>query len=204
MAIMSVSEPFICRPVGTSLLAAGILLLGAVAYHFLPVAPLPKVDFQTISVSAQEPGVDPATAASSLAAPLERRFAQIAGVSEITSVSSLGGSNITIQFDLNRDINGAARDVQSAINAASGELPTGLPQPPSYRKANPSDAPIMVLAMTSDALPLSQVYNLADQIIGQRISPANGVSQPTIGGGANSAARGPLYPDVLASTAVRM
>ena len=196
---MNVSEPFVRRPVGTSLLAAGVLLLGAVAYHFLPVAPLPKVDFPTISVSAQEPGVDPATAASSLAAPLERRFAQIAGVSEITSVSSLGGSNITIQFDLNRDINGAARDVQSAIDAASGELPSGLPQPPSYRKANPSDAPIMVLAMTSDTQPLSEVYNLADQIIGQRISQLDGVSQVTIGGGANSAVRVQINPVALAS-----
>src|ERR1700754_3027725 len=180
---MNISEPFIRRPVGTSLLAAGILLLGAVAYYFLPVAPLPKVDFPTISVSAQEPGIDPETAASSLAAPLERRFSQIAGVSEITSVSSLGGSNITIQFDLNRDINGAARDVQSAINAAAGELPSGLPNPPSYRKINPSDSPIMVLAMTSETEPLSHVYNLADQIIGQRISQAEGVSQVTIGGG---------------------
>jgi hydrophobe/amphiphile efflux-1 (HAE1) family protein len=196
---MSVSEPFIRRPVGTSLLAAGVLLLGAVAYHFLPVAPLPKVDFPTISVSAQEPGVDPATAASSLAAPLERRFAQISGVNEITSVSSLGGSNITIQFDLNRDINGAARDVQSAIDAASGELPSGLPQPPFYRKANPSDAPIMVLAMTSDAQPLSEVYNLADQIIGQRISQVDGVSQVVIGGGANSAVRIQINPVALAS-----
>ena len=174
-------------------------MLGAVAYYFLPVAPLPKVDFPTISVSAQEPGVDPQTAASSLAAPLERRFAQIAGVSEITSVSSLGGSSITIQFDLNRDINGAARDVQSAINAASGELPSGLPQPPSYRKVNPSDAPVMVLAMTSDALPLSQVYNLADQIIGQRISQVEGVSQVVIGGGAKSAVRVQMNPVALAS-----
>ena len=196
---MSVSEPFIRRPVGTSLLAAGVLLFGALAYHFLPVAPLPSVDYPVISVSAQEPGVDPATAASSLAAPLERRFAQIAGVSEITSVSSLGGSSITIQFDLNRDINGAARDVQSAINAAAGELPTGLPQPPSYRKANPADAPIMVLAMTSDAQPLSQVYNLADQIIGQRISQVDGVSQVFIGGGANSAVRVQINPVALAS-----
>jgi multidrug efflux pump subunit AcrB len=196
---MSISEPFIRRPVGTSLLAAGVLLLGAVAYHFLPVAPLPKVDFPTISVTAQEPGVDPETAASSLAAPLERRFSQIAGVSEITSVSSLGGSSITIQFDLNRDINGAARDVQSAINAAAGELPTGLPQPPFYRKVNPSDAPIMVLAMTSDALPLSQVYNLADQIIGQRISQVEGVSQVIIGGGAKSAVRVQMNPVALAS-----
>jgi hydrophobe/amphiphile efflux-1 (HAE1) family protein len=196
---MNISEPFIRRPVGTSLLAAGVLMLGAVAYYFLPVAPLPKVDFPTISVSAQEPGVDPQTAASSLAAPLERRFAQIAGVSEITSVSSLGGSSITIQFDLNRDINGAARDVQSAINAASGELPSGLPQPPSYRKVNPSDAPVMVLAMASDALPLSQVYNLADQIIGQRISQIEGVSQVVIGGGAKSAVRVQMNPVALAS-----
>ena len=196
---MNISEPFIRRPVGTSLLAGGVLMLGAVAYYFLPVAPLPKVDFPTISVSAQEPGVDPQTAASSLAAPLERRFAQIAGVSEITSVSSLGGSSITIQFDLNRDINGAARDVQSAINAASGELPSGLPQPPSYRKVNPSDAPVMVLAMTSDALPLSQVYNLADQIIGQRISQIEGVSQVVIGGGAKSAVRVQMNPVALAS-----
>src|SRR5215813_12409761 len=196
---MSISEPFIRRPVGTSLLSAGVLLLGGVAYYFLPVAPLPKVDFPTISVGVQEPGVDPQTAASSLAAPLERRFAQIAGVNEITSVSSLGGSSITIQFDLNRDINGAARDVQSAINAAAGELPSGLPQPPSYRKVNPSDAPIIVLAMTSDALPLSQVYNLADQIIGQRISQVEGVSQVVIGGGAKSAVRVQVNPVALAS-----
>src|SRR6202051_1592673 len=138
---MNISEPFIRRPVGTSLLAAGVLLLGAGAYHFLPVAPLPKVDFPTISVTAQEPGVDPQTAASSLAAPLERRFAQIAGVSVITSVSSLGGPTVTTHFALSRDINAAPRDVQSPINPASGELPSGLPHPPSYRKANPSDAP---------------------------------------------------------------
>jgi hydrophobe/amphiphile efflux-1 (HAE1) family protein len=196
---VNVSEPFIRRPVGTSLLAAGILLLGAVAYHFLPVAPLPKVDFPTIHVSAQQPGVDPATAASSLAAPLERRFSQIAGVSEITSSSSLGGSSITLQFDLNRDINGAARDVQGAINAAAGELPSGLPNPPSYRKSNPSDAPIMILAMTSDTVQLSEVYNLADQIIGQRISQVEGVSEVTIGGGAKSAVRVQINPMALAS-----
>jgi len=196
---VSVSEPFIRRPVGTSLLAAGILMLGAVAYHFLPVAPLPKVDFPTINVSAQEPGVDPETAASSLAAPLERRFSQIAGVTEITSVSSLGGSNITLQFDLSRDINGAARDVQSAINAAAGELPTGLPNPPSYRKVNPGDAPIMVLAMTSDTQPIWDVYNDADQIIGQRLSQVEGVSQVIIGGGAKSAVRVQMNPVALAS-----
>src|SRR5262245_43870721 len=196
---MSISEPFIRGQVGRPCFAAGELLLGGVASYFFPVAPLPEVDFPTISVAVQEPGVDPQTAASSLAAPLERRFAQIAGVNEITSVSSLGGSSITIQFDLNRDINGAARDVQSAINAAAGELPSSLPQPPSYRKVNPSDAPIMVLAMTSDALPLSQVYNLADQIIGQRISQVEGVSQVVIGGGAKSAVRVQVNPVALAS-----
>ncbi|MHA3775568.1 multidrug efflux RND transporter permease subunit [Verrucomicrobiota bacterium sgz303538] len=196
---MNISEPFIRRPIGTSLLAVGLLLLGAVAFRFLPVAPLPKVDFPTISVDARQPGVDPETAASSLAAPLERRFSQIAGVSEITSVSSLGGSSITIQFDLSRDINGAARDVQSAINAAAGELPSGLPQPPSYRKINPSDSPIMILSMTSDTMPISDVYNLADQVIGQRISQVEGVSQVMIGGGAKSAVRVQVDPVALAS-----
>jgi len=194
-----ISDPFIRRPIGTSLLAIGLLILGIVAFRTLPVAPLPKVDFPTISVSAQQPGVDPGTAASSLAAPLEKRFSQIAGVSEITSVSSLGGTSINIQFDLSRDINGAARDVQSAINAAAGELPTGLPQPPSYRKINPSDSPIMILSMTSDTLPLSAVYNLADQVIGQRISQVEGVSQVMIGGGAKSAVRVQVDPVALAA-----
>ena len=193
------SDPFIRRPIGTSLLAIGLLILGVVAFRTLPVAPLPKIDFPTISVNAQQPGVDPGTAASSLAAPLEKRFAQIAGVTEITSVSSLGGSSVTIQFDLSRDINGAARDVQSAINAAAGELPTGLPQPPSYRKINPADSPIMILSMTSDTLPLSNVYNLADQVIGQRLSQVEGVSQVIIGGGAKSAVRVQVDPVALAS-----
>src|SRR6201995_2927660 len=201
---MNVSEPFIRRPVGTSLLAPGVLLLGAVAYHFLPVAPLPSVDFPIISVSASEPGVDPATAASSLAAPLERRFAQIAGVNEITSTSSLGGASIAIQFDLNRDINGAARDVEAAINAAAGELPTGLPNPPTYRKVNPADAPIMVLAMTSDTHELTEVYTLADQIISQRISQVEGVSQVNLGGGAKSAVRVQVDPGALASMGLSM
>ena len=163
----NVSEGFIRRPVGTSLLAAGILLLGLVAYQFLPIAPLPQVDFPTVQVSANQPGADPETMASSVAAPLERRFGQIAGVSEITSSSSLGSTGITVQFDLSRDINGAARDIQAAINAASGELPTGLPNPPTYRKVNPADSPVMVLALTSETMPLSEVYNVADQILGQ-------------------------------------
>ena len=196
---MSISEPFIRRPIGTSLLAFGLLLFGALAYHFLPVAPLPSVDYPTISVSVTEPGVDPATAASSLAAPLERRFAQSAGVNEITSTSSLGGASIAIQFDLNRDINGAARDVEAAINAAAGELPTGLPNPPTYRKVNPADAPIMVLAMTSDTQELTEVFTLADQIISQRIAQVEGVSQVTVGGGAKSAVRVQVNPVALAS-----
>ncbi len=201
---MSISEPFIRRPIGTSLLAFGLLLFGALAYHFLPVAPLPSVDYPTISVSAQEPGVDPATAASSLAAPLERRFAQIAGVNEITSNSSLGGSSIAIQFDLNRDINGAARDVEAAINAAAGELPTGLPNPPTYKKVNPADSPIMVLAMTSDTHTLTEVFTLADQIISQRISQVEGVSQVNVGGGAKFAVRVQMDPGALASMGLSM
>src|SRR5258708_37137076 len=158
---MNVSEPFIRRPIATSLLAAGWMLEGLVALRFLPVAPLPQVDFPTINVSATYSGVDPATAATSLAAPLERRFANIAGVNEITSVSQLNGTRITLQFDLSRDINGAARDVQAAINAAQNELPPGLPNPPSYRKTNPNDSPVLILALTSDAVPLSQIYNEA-------------------------------------------
>ncbi len=196
---MNISEPFIRRPIGTSLLALGLLLLGVLAYYFLPIAPLPSVDYPTIFVNAQEPGVDPATAASSLAAPLERRFAQIAGVNEITSTSSLGGASISIQFDLTRDINGAARDVEAAINAASGELPSGLPNPPTYRKVNPADAPIMVLAMTSDTHELTEVYTLADQIVSQRISQIEGVSQVNLGGGAKSAVRVQVNPVQLAS-----
>src|SRR6266404_2559755 len=146
---MIVSQPFIRRPVGTSLLAIGLFILGVVAYRFLPVAAIPRVDFPVISVSASLPGADPATMASSVAAPLERRLGLISGVSEITSISTLGGTSVTIQFDLNRSIDGAARDVQAAINAASSDLPLDLPAPPTYHKINPADAPIMVLAMTS-------------------------------------------------------
>lgn len=201
---MSISEPFIRRPVGTSLLAIGLLLLGLVAYQFLPIAPLPQIDFPTIQVSASLPGVDPETAATSLAAPLERRFAQIAGASEITSSSNIGGSQITIQFDLTRDINGAARDVQAAINAAGGELPLTLPNPPTYRKVNPADAPVMILAMTSDTVPLSLVYNYADQVLGQRLSQVEGVSQVSIAGGAKSAVRIQVDPAKLSSMGMSM
>src|SRR5205814_10033639 len=166
---MSISSPFVRRPVGTSLLAIGLFLLGVGAYHFLPVAPLPRVDFPVISVSASLPGADPTTVASSLAAPLERRLAQISGVSEITSISTLGGTSITLQFDLNRTVDRAARDVEAAINAAATDLPINLPAPPTYRKINPADAPIMILAMTSDTLPPTVVYENADEIVAPRL-----------------------------------
>ncbi len=196
---MNISEPFIRRPAGTTLLAVGVFLMGSVAYFFLPVAPLPQVDFATINVNASLPGADPETVASSLATPLERRLGQIAAVNEITSTSSLGGANISVQFDLERDINGAARDVQAAINASSGELPPGLPNPPTSRKSNPADAPVMVLALTSDTIPLSQVYNLADQILAQRISQVPGVSQVNINGGAKTAVRIQVDPAAVAA-----
>ena len=179
---MNVCAPFIRRPVGTSLLAIGLFMAGVIAYHFMPVAAIPRVDFPMIAVSASLPGADPATVASSLAAPLERRLAQIAGVTEITSVSTLGGCGITIQFDLNRNVDGAARDVQAAINAAAGDLPIDLPGPPTYRKINPADTPVMILAMRSDILPPAQVFEYGDSIIGQRLSQVEGVSQALISG----------------------
>ena len=196
---MNISAPFIRRPRGTSLLALGLLLAGITAYFSLPIAPLPNVDFPTILVNASLPGVDPETAATSLAAPLERRLGQIPGVIEMTSSSTLGGSSITVQFNLDRDINGAARDVQAAINAAAHDLPPNLPGPPTYRKVNPAGAPVMVLAMTSDTVPLSEVYNLADGIVSQRLSQVPGVSQVLLSGGAKSAVRIQVDPAQLAS-----
>ncbi len=196
---MSISEPFIRRPIATSLLAIGLMLAGLVAYRVLPVAPLPQVDFPTINVQANYPGVDPETAATSLAAPLERRFANISGVNEITSVSQLNGTVITLQFDLSRDINAAARDVQAAINAAQNELPPGLPSPPSYRKANPNDSPVLILALTSDAVPLSQIYNEATELLVPALSQVPGVSQVGVGGGAKSAVRVQVDPAALAA-----
>jgi hydrophobic/amphiphilic exporter-1 (mainly G- bacteria), HAE1 family len=201
---MNVSGPFIQRPVATSLLAAGLFLLGLAAYHMLPVAPLPRVDFPMISVNASLPGADPETVASSLAAPLEKRLGQIAGVSEITSVSTLGGASITIQFDLDRKVDGAARDVQAAINASASELPLDLPSPPTYRKVNPADAPIMVLAMTSDTHDPTEVFEFADEILGQRLSQVEGVSQVIINGAEKSAVRVQVNPAALASTGISL
>jgi len=178
----SISSPFIRYPIGTSLLMAGILFIGLVAYPLLPVAPLPQVDFPTIQVSASLPGGSPETMASSVAQPLERQLAQIPGIAQMTSTSSLGSTSVTIQFDLNRNIDGAANDVQGAINAASGQLPKNLPSPPTYRKVNPADSPILLLSATSDTVPLTQVSDAVDAQLGQQISQISGVAQVFIGG----------------------
>src|SRR6266446_3861718 len=177
-----ISAPFIRYPIGTSLLMAGILFVGLVAYPLLPVAPLPQVDFPTIQVTANLPGGSPETMASSVAQPLERQLAQIPGVAQMTSTSYLGTTAVTIQFDLNRNIDGAANDVQGAINAAGGQLPKNLPSPPTYRKVNPADSPILLLSATSDTLPLTTVSDAVDAQLAQQISQISGVAQVTIGG----------------------
>jgi hydrophobe/amphiphile efflux-1 (HAE1) family protein len=201
---VSISEPFIRRPIGTSLLAAALLLTGAAAYTQLPVAPLPRVDFPTINVSAGLPGASPETMASAVATPLERRFGRIAGLSEITSVSSLGQTSLTLQFDLDRDVDAAARDVQAAINAAAGDLPPGLPFRPNYRKVNPADAPILILSIKSDTLPLSQVYDAANTVLAQKISQVSGVGQVFVGGGQQPAVRVRVDPAALAGAGLGM
>jgi HAE1 family hydrophobic/amphiphilic exporter-1 len=177
-----ISAPFIRYPIGTSLMMAGILFVGLVAYPLLPVAPLPQVDFPTIQITATLPGASPETMASSVAQPLERQFAQIPGIAQMTSTSYLGTAAVTIQFDLNRNIDGAANDVQGAINAASGQLPKNLPTPPTYRKVNPADSPILLLSATSDTLPLTTVSDAVDAQLAQQISQISGVAQVLIGG----------------------
>ena len=196
---MSFSEPFIRRPVGTTLLAIGLLLAGAVAYHFLPVASMPTVDYPTISVSATRPGADPETMAATVAAPLERRLGEIAGVTELTSRSSLGSTRITVQFDLARNIDGAARDVQAAINAAQSDLPGDLPSRPSFRKSNPASTPIMILALTSKTVPPSALYDAADTVIAQRLSQVDGVAEVSVNGAEQPAVRIRVDPIALAS-----
>ncbi len=196
---MNISAPFIRRPVGTALLTAAIALAGAVAYLQLPVAPLPQVDFPTISIGASLPGASPEIMASSVAAPLERQLGHIAGVNEMTSSSTLGSTSITLQFDLNRDINGAARDVQAAINAARANLPANLPSNPTYRKVNPADAPILILALTSDIYDRGQLYDAASTIIQQKLLQIQGVGSVNIGGGALPAVRVDVNPTLLNS-----
>jgi multidrug efflux pump len=187
--LMSLSTPFIVRPVATTLLTAAVALAGLLGYANLPVAPLPQMDFPTISVQASLPGASADTMAATVAAPLERSLGIIAGVTEMTSASSLGSTRITLQFDLSRDIDGAARDVQAAINAARPLLPSGMPSNPTYHKANPSDAPVMILTLTSDALTRGQMYDVASTVLAQRISQVSGVGQVDVSGGALPAVR---------------
>jgi multidrug efflux pump len=194
---MNISAPFIRRPVGTTLLTVAVALAGGVAFYLLPVAPLPEVDFPTISVGASLPGASPQTMAASVATPLERQFGRIAGVTEMTSSSTLGTTGITLQFDLNRDIDGAARDVEAAINAARGNLPTDLPSNPSYRKVNPADSPIMILALTSATYSKGQMYDAASTVLAQKLSQVSGVGQVIVGGGSLPAVRVELNPLAL-------
>ena len=196
---MSISTPFIRRPVATSLLTAALVLVGLAAFPFLPVAPLPRVDFPTIAVSAKFPGASPETMASTVAQPLERQFAQIPGMAQLTSLNVLGQSQIVLQFDLDRNIDAAAGDVQAAINAASGQLPKALPSSPTYYKVNPADSPILILSVQSDELPLINVDDYADVVLSQQISQIAGVSQVMIGGEQKRAVRVQVDPAKLAA-----
>src|SRR5713226_3155992 len=198
------SAPFIRRPVATSLITIAILLSGVVAFRFLPVAPLPQVDFPTIAVGAGLPGASPETMASAVATPLERQFGRIAGVTQMTSSSGLGSTGITLQFDLNRDINAAARDVQAAINAARSQLPADIPFQPTYRKVNPADAPIMLLALTSDNIPPAQIYDAADSILAQKLAQVQGVGQVFTWGSARPAVRVEANPYQLNSYGISL
>ena len=194
---MNISAPFIDRPVATTLLTLGVALAGAIAFRLLPVSPLPQVDYPTISVQANLPGASPETMAATVATPLERALGRIAGITEITSSSALGSTRITMQFELNRDIDGAARDVQAAINAARSLLPSGLPSNPTYRKVNPADAPILILALTSATMSQGQMYDAASTIIAQKLSQVQGVGQVSVGGSSLPAVRVELNPQTL-------
>ena len=201
---MNFSLPFIRRPVGTTLLAIGLFLVGLVAYQFLPVASMPTIEFPTIRVSASRPGADPVVMAATVAAPLERRLGEIPGVVELTSTNSLGNTNITIQFDLKRNIDGAARDVQAALNAALTDLPGDLPTLPRFRKVNPSSAPILILALTSKTTPPSAIYDVADTVIAQRIAQVDGVAEVTVNGAEQPAIRVRVNPVAVASMGISL
>jgi multidrug efflux pump len=194
---MSISSPFIRRPIGTSLLAAALLMSGILAFNFLPVASLPSVDFPVISVGASLPGADPQTMASAVATPLERQFGRIAAVNQMTSSSQLGSTSITMQFDLNRNIDAAARDTQAAINAARGQLPANLPNNPTYRKVNPADSPILILALSSDTATVANMYDVADSILSQKLAQVGGVGQVFVWGSSQPAVRVEVNPTLL-------
>src|SRR5271165_261688 len=194
---MNLSTPFIHRPVATTLLTAAIALAGILAFVVLPVSALPEIDYPTIAVQANLPGASPEIMASSVATPLERQFGRIAGITEMTSASYLGSCSITLQFDLNRNIDAAARDVQAAIAAARGYLPTNLPNNPTYRKVNPADSPIFMLALTSDVLSKGQIYDAASTIMAQKLAQVRGVGQVGVGGSALPGVRVELNPAAL-------
>jgi multidrug efflux pump len=198
------SAPFIRRPVATSLVTIAILLSGVIAFRFLPVAPLPQVDLPTIGVGASLPGASPETMASSVATPLERQFGRISGVTQMTSSSTLGNTGITLQFDLNRDINAAARDVEAAINAARSQLPADLPSQPEYRKVNSADAPVLILSLTSETIPLPEIYDAANSILAQKIAQVDGVGQVFVWGAASPAVRVQVNPQLLNSYAISL
>jgi multidrug efflux pump len=201
---MNPSEPFISRPVATTLLTIAVAIAGAVAYTVLPVAPLPQVDFPTISVAAALPGASADIMASSVATPLERQFGHIAGITEMTSSSSLGSTSITLQFDLSRDIDGAARDVEAGINAARTHLPTNLPANPTYRKVNPANAPILILGLTSNIYDRAKLYDEASTVIEQKLSQIQGVGEVTVGGGALPSVRVDVNPTQLNSNGLTL
>src|ERR1700684_1394994 len=194
---MSISAPFIRRPIGTSLLAAALLLSGILAFNYLPVSSLPRVDFPVISVGASLPGADPQTMASAVATPLERQFGRISAINQMTSTSQLGSTSVVLQFDLNRNIDAAGRDVQAAINAARSQLPANLPSNPTYRKANPADAPILILALTSDTETIPQMYDAADSVLSQKLAQVAGVGQVFVGGSAQPGVRAEVNPMLL-------
>ena len=199
-----ISAPFIHRPIATTLIMVAVLLVGLVAFPSLPVAPLPQVDFPTITVSASLPGASPDTMATSVAQPLERQIAQIPGVSQMTSTSSLGATAITVQFDLNRNIDAAANDIQAAINAAAGQLPKDLPSPPTYRKVNPSDTPILILSVQSDVAPVIDVDDAAENILAQHLSQISGVSLVRVGGQQTPAIRIQIDPAKLVEKGLQL
>jgi multidrug efflux pump subunit AcrB len=194
---MNISEPFVRRPVATSLLMMALAVAGIAAFPLLPVAPLPQVDFPTVQVAAQLPGASPETMAATVAQPLERQFAQISGLTDMTSTSTLGSTSIVLQFDLDRNVDAAAQDVQAAITAANRQLPTNLPSPPTYRKVNPADSPILVIAAYSDTLPITRIDDLADTVVAQQISQIKGVAQVAIGGEQKPAVRIQVDPAKL-------
>src|SRR5476651_1260522 len=194
---MNISEPFIRRPIATTLLTLGIALAGSLAFYFLPVSPLPQTDSPTISVSAGLPGASPEIVASSMTTPLERQFGRIAGVTQMTSSSTLGSTNITLTFDLSRNIDAAARDVEAAINAARANLPANLPGNPTYRKQNPADSPILLIALTSDTYTKGQMYDEASTILAQKISQVAGVGLVTVGGSSLPGVRVEVNPTTL-------